>query len=423
MSKFRAPIRPHASTASAGVRAACDPVGLAEVRVLLREDAGGFLRGVDEDPLVGAEVLSRKLHADVLPEQEGGSERALEGARRLPLLGPAPDDDRRPLLVERRLRDHVHHAVRRIGTVERRSRTEDDLHPVQILVDRRDEVHQIHPERRNTREPVVRQHVERAGEDVVEAPDHDVRVLQARRDDIDPGGLPQIVGRVEGRALGDLERPDHVRRRRLIDRAFGLLRPSHGHRQARERRSLRRHLDLDGRRLASGDGDVVVRRRAKPDARDDQVVRPGRKSEVEASLRVGGRLERASRPLDLHVGGIHHRAGLVHDGADQGALLRRGRSSEHEESDERDSCDPASHANLRLLGEPDGRIRVERTARFVEVAIIFRGRRGCGQSAFTTRSPDRRDVIARLLHQGRHRLARLARPAHHARPWCSKTSR
>ena len=65
-------------------------------------------------------------------------------------------------------------AIGRVRSVERGAGPQDDLYPLDVLLGRRDEVHQIDSERRNARQTVVRQHVERTRKDVVESSHHHV---------------------------------------------------------------------------------------------------------------------------------------------------------------------------------------------------------------------------------------------------------
>ena len=68
----------------------------------------------------------------------------------------------------------------------------------------RHEVHEVHAQRRHARQAVVREHVERAGEDVVEAPHNHVPGLEPALDDVDRRAADEEIRRVGVGSANDI---------------------------------------------------------------------------------------------------------------------------------------------------------------------------------------------------------------------------
>ncbi len=273
--------------------------------------AGRFLDGIGDAPVVAAEVLAGDLEAETRRGRRGGAEHRVEHG---PLA--ARDADAGARVVDGRLRDHVHHAARRVRAVERGAGAERDLDAVDVEVGDRKHVMRVQPVRRHVRVPVVRQQQQRAGEHVVEAARDDVALLQSGLGGVD---ARQVLDVLDGSGRDALRHrlltadPDLGRR---VQRLLGPARNRNDQRVERDR--LRDQLDVEPHCLAGADPHVgaahlLVARRA-----NHQRVGRGRQRDLECARRVrGGRARRDARSADLDGGAGHwpaigraaHRAG------------------------------------------------------------------------------------------------------------------
>ena len=212
-------------------------------------------------------------------------------------------------------------------------------------------MHEVDAQRRHPRQAVVREHVERAGEDVVEASDDHVRALESgldRVDRADRADLIRGVGRGSGNDIAIVHAEDRLGRvtgsltvERPFDRDVDALNLHHSERE------------VVGGRLTLGDPYVVEALVAVlQNLADDQVVRPGRKLDAVLSLVVGhyGLRLTAAKDLDLHQRDRITGHFVVHR-SDQRPLLSRDRAGEDgERRDRAKNEEYASYAH----GEPRG---------------------------------------------------------------------
>ena len=177
--------------------------------------AGLCLAGIVVFPVVPALVLAGDLQPEALRRGVGGPELAVE-ERAL----AARQRDRGALPVDRRGRDDVHHAVRRVGSVERRPGAQRDFDPVDVQVGRRKHLVCVEPERRNARVAVVDDRQQASGEDVVEAARHHGPLGDARLDRIHPGKRLDVLGHGNRRDPRDIRLGNRRNRRGSVERLF-----------------------------------------------------------------------------------------------------------------------------------------------------------------------------------------------------------
>ena len=321
-------------------------VGQAARGIPLGAHPGGVLGRVGIAPLRPREVLPGQLQAHVVPQQERGAERSLHD---VPLTGG--HRHRRTLAGERGLGEDVDDAVGGVRSVERGSGTEHDLHPVHVLLVGGDEVHEVHAERRHAGQPVVGEHVERAGEDVVEATDDHVGGLDPLADHVDARSGFQMIGERRRRTFGDLRGADVEGRGRGLGGLLGRS-PRRGDDEGVELLGLGQEAHVVGGRLARDDGDVVEAAGPVPHHRDDQVVRSGAEVDAVAPLVVAQRPGRLPAAEHLDLCGRNRGTGFgVGDDARERSLLRRnGHGADERPSDQQETwCEPCRHNGLSKM--------------------------------------------------------------------------
>jgi hypothetical protein len=119
------------------------------------------------------------------------------------------------------------HPAGGVGAVEGGARPQHHLHPLQVLVDGGDEVHEVGPEGRDVRQAIVGEHVEGTGERVVEAPGHHVRRLDSVLDHVHRREPPKVIHRRYRRPLLDGPRAHHRHRCRRLKGLVLPLRDTH----------------------------------------------------------------------------------------------------------------------------------------------------------------------------------------------------
>ena len=132
----------------------------------------------------------------------------------------AAEIDRCLRIPQRRLGQHVEHAVGRVRPVERRPGAQHHLDPLEVLVGRRNEVEQVHPQGWHAGQAIVRENVEGAREDVVEAANDHIGGLNSLADDVHARRASKMVHDGRRRTVRDLSLTDRNRRvgglRRLL---------------------------------------------------------------------------------------------------------------------------------------------------------------------------------------------------------------
>ena len=284
------------------------------------------LLGVDEDPFVSCDRVTRDLEGQVV----GNAVRRSEGSLKHVLAGAGAQSHRRSLTRQGRLGDQVQYAVCRLGAVESRSRTKDHLDPLDVVVHGRNEVEQVHAQGRHARQPVVRQGMERAREEIVEPPEHDVGRLRAAGDDVHPGGCAHVVGGCDDRALRDLDLADDIGgggRGRVL-----LLLPGGRYDDRVELEGLRHDHHVERGRGAGSNRHAVLAVVPVSERADDDGVAAGRGRDRELAGLVGERGGGvAAEDLDFGPRGGHPRF-RVGDGPGEGSCLAGRRAGAGEEA-------------------------------------------------------------------------------------------
>ena len=269
-------------------------------------------------PVVTLQVLTRDLEPEVVRQEECTSERSVEHG-----AFTTAEVDRGALVVQRRLGEDLQHAVSGVGSVERRPGTQDHLHALHVVVGRRDEVHEVHPERGDAGQAMVLHHVEGAREDVVESPQNDVVGLDPLRDDVDAGCLAEVL------------REGGVRRCRCVDLTLGDA-TGGAHDDPVESQRHGGELDVADRGLARRHADPIHPGGAMAHLFHDDGVSPRCHVDAVHTRLVRERSHRGSASEDLNLGsGDGSTRPHVSHGTSDDSLLGRQCSGQEESHEER----------------------------------------------------------------------------------------
>jgi hypothetical protein len=180
-------------------------------------------------------------------------------------------------------------------------------------------VQEVHPEGGNPRDPVIREHVERPGEDVVEAPGHHVPRLEAVGGNVHARNGAEVVRRGGGWAEADLLLVHHRHGGRRFHRLF--LHPPHRGHDGVQEEGPGPEGDGEGLGLPGGEAHRIHPLGFISEGGDHHGVGPRRDPEGELPLGVGHG-PGAGRAQELHRGTPDGCAGLgIGDPTGDGAHL------------------------------------------------------------------------------------------------------
>ena len=228
-------------------------------------------------------------------------------------------------VVDRRSRDEVDHAVGRVWSVQRRSRSKHDLRPLDIRVRCRIGPRDVHAQRGNTRDPEVRHRQGRAGEHVVEAANDRVAALQAGGHEVHPGFFLHVVGGRDRGSLGDVLPGDHLYGGWRVQGLLDL--PGRRHRNRVQIEATLHHRHAQVRRLARADRDVTLLHDRPAGQREAHQIGAGRDLRDPVGTTGGGEPTLDQGAVDQVHLHLHRRepdaALAIGDGTGESTLLGR----------------------------------------------------------------------------------------------------